>query len=175
MKNRLKLSAVFVGLFLSTALIADNTNTPTTLTITDSKTPTVYTLSITTPADQDTFTTPSDTLSVSVNIIPDLEADDTVTLYVDGSASGDPTHGTSITAPGLARGSHTLQAKITQTKGAGAESPTITVYQQSHGLTSPIPNARNVPTAPAVTAAPLAPAAPSLSPPVGPVRKNGQF
>ena len=105
----------------------------------------------------------------SVSVTPDLEAEDTVTLYVDGNASGDPAHGTSITAPGLDRGAHTLQAKITQANGAGAESQTITVYQQSHGLTSPVPNSRYVPTAPAVTAAPMAPAAPSLSPPIGPV------
>ncbi len=178
MKNLLKLFAVFITFFFCAALIADNTDTTTTSTIprtTDSKTPPNYTISITTPSDQDTLTTPSDTLNVSVNITPDLEADDTVTLYVDGSARGEPTHSTSISTRALDRGAHTLQAKITQVNGAGAQSQTITVYQQSHGLTSPIPNSRYVPTAPSVKAAPMAPAAPSLSPPIGPVRRNGQF
>ncbi len=143
-------AAIAVGCSLTTIAATDAGEKP--------KVPPQYTIAISTPGDQDTLTTTADSLNVSVTVTPDLEADDTVTLYVDGTASGDPAHGTSLSAPALSRGSHTLQAKITQTNGAGAESQSITVYQQGHGLTSPIlPSA---PRAPAAPRAPMAPAAP---------------
>ena len=146
------------------------TEMTSTTTVQPPKVPPNYMIAISVPADQDTLTTTADSLNVSVTITPDLESDDTVTLYVDGTASGDPVHGTHVSAPALARGSHTLQAKITQKNGAGAESPTITVYQQGHGVTSPIPLS-----APAARAAPRAPMAPSAAAPIGPRRQNGQF
>ncbi len=154
-----------LGFSLTTMAAANAGETP--------KAPPQYTIAISTPTDQDTLTTTADNLNVVVIVTPDLEADDTVTLYVDGIASGDPTQGTRLSAPALARGSHTLQAKITQKNGAGAESPTITVYQQGHGVTSPIPSA--APMAPAAPMARMAPAAPSAAPPIGPRQQNGKF
>ena len=162
----LRLLTAALALNCSLSVVASNV-TDTTL-----KVPPQYTIAISVPADQDTLTTTADSLNVSVTVTPDLEADDTVTLYVDGSASGDPTHGTSLSAPALSRGSHTLQAKISQTNGAGAESQTITVYQQGHGVTSPINSA--APMAPAAPTARMAPAAPSAAP-IGPRQKNGKF
>lgn len=165
-----------IPLRLLTAVLALNCSlsvVASTVTNTTLKVPPQYTIAISVPADQDTLTTTADSLNVSVTVTPDLEADDTVTLYVDGSASGDPTHGTSLSAPALARGSHTLQAKITQSNGAGAESQTITIYQQGHGVTSTIPSA--APMAPAAPMARMAPAAPSAAPPIGPRQKNGKF
>ncbi|MBP6103752.1 MAG: hypothetical protein KBD23_06435 [Gammaproteobacteria bacterium] len=157
------LMAVGCSLATTAAMETDTTHTTTTeitntTTVETPKVPPQYTIAISTPADQDTFTTTADSLNVSVMIIPELESDDTVTLYVDGSASGEPVHGTNLSAPALARGSHTLQAKINQKNGAGAESQSITVYQQGHGVTSPIPS--SAPRAPAAPRAPMAPAAP---------------
>jgi hypothetical protein len=168
----LRLLTTLMVLSCTPPVLADTTATstltdPTTTLI---KVPPQYTIAISAPADHDTFTTTADSLTVSVTVTPDLEADDRVTLYVDGSASGDPTQGTRLSAPPLSRGSHTLQAKITQSNGAGAESQTITVYQQGHGLTSPIPSS-----APSARAAPMAPMAPSAAPPIGPRRQNGRF
>ena len=171
MKNILSVLTALIALGCSlTTMAVANADATTPTTVETPKVPPNYTIAISTPADQDTLTTTADSLNVSVTITPDLEATDTVTLYVDGSASGDPTHGTSLSAPALSRGSHTLRAKITQTNGAGAESQSITVYQQGHGVTSPIPSS-----APSARAAPMAPRAPSAAPPIGPRRQNGKF
>lgn len=182
MKKMLRLLTACLTLCFCATTMADTgietaptatTETTTTTTVETPKVPPSYMIAIRVPADQDTLTTTADSLNVSVMVTPDLEADDTITLYIDGTASGDPVHGTQLNAPALARGSHTLQAKITQKNGAGAESPTITVYQQGHGVTSPIPAA--APMAPAAPMARMAPAAPSAAPPIGPRRQNGQF
>ncbi len=179
MKKAFTVFAAVLTLGFSLGAVA-GTNTATTnprtaIAATAPKAAPTYTIQISSPADQDTLTTTADTLNVTVAVIPDLDANDTVTLYVDGSASGDPAHGTSLSAPPLARGTHTLQAKINQSNGAGAESPTITVYQQGHGATSPItPNINTV--APSVPSAPMAPAAPGFpGAPIGPLQKNGKF
>lgn len=89
-----------------------------------------YSIHIVSPAPEETFQNDAQSITLTVAITPDLEAEDTVIAYVDGSPVGDPIHSTSIALPWLERGSHTLQAKIIQPKGAGAESETITIYQQ---------------------------------------------
>ena len=89
-----------------------------------------YTIVISNPADQQTITTAADTVDVSVTVTPDLAEKDTVTIHVDGTQALEPIHATTLTIPRLDPGTHTLQAKVIQPDGKGAESATITVFQQ---------------------------------------------
>jgi len=89
-----------------------------------------YVIKITSPQDQETFQNSTQSMTVTVSVTPELLPEDKVVIYVDGTASGEPTHSTSINIPWLPRGSHTLKAKIIQPKGQGAETNTITIFQQ---------------------------------------------
>lgn len=89
-----------------------------------------YTIVITHPSDQQTITTSGDTVDVSVTVTPDLKEKDTVTIHVDGTQALEPIHATTLSVPRLDPGAHTLQAKVIQPDGKGAESPTITIFQQ---------------------------------------------
>lgn len=89
-----------------------------------------YTVVISNPIDQQTITTAADTVDVSVTVTPDLAEKDTVTIHVDGTQVLEPIHATTLTIPRLDPGTHTLQAKVIQADGNGAESATITVFQQ---------------------------------------------
>lgn len=88
-----------------------------------------YTIQITDPTSEQTFQSVTDSIPVTVIVSPDLKPDDQIILIVDGVA-GEPTNTTSINLPRLNRGSHTIQAKIIQKNGPGAESQIITIYQQ---------------------------------------------
>ncbi len=106
--------------FLSNSVLADDQSSTVS-----------YTVEIESPQDQQTFPSATQSIPVTLSITPTLQANDLVTLYVDGQASGDPVNSTSITLPALERGSHTLQAKVTHSSGEDAgESDTITIYQQ---------------------------------------------
>ena len=89
-----------------------------------------YTISLTSPVAEQTFQSGDETIAVSVAVNPPLEPDDKVVILVDGQVVGDPSSSTSLILPWLERGEHTLQAKIIQPKGNGAETPVITIYQQ---------------------------------------------
>ncbi len=89
-----------------------------------------YTIQIATPTSEQTFQNEAQSIAVTVNVVPKLEDGDSIILYVDGKECGEPTATTTLTTPWLERGSHTLQAKIIQPKGKGAESELITIYQQ---------------------------------------------
>jgi hypothetical protein len=89
-----------------------------------------YSITITSPKPDETFQNEAESLTVTVKIIPTLEPEDKVIVYVDGSPVGVPIHATNIALPWLERGSHTLQAKIIQPKGRGATTDTITIFQQ---------------------------------------------
>jgi hypothetical protein len=96
-----------------------------------------YTISITKPQSDETLQNDTQELTVDVSITPELEKEDTVAIYVDGIQNGEAINNTSITIPPLERGSHTLQAKITQPKGKGAESNVITIFQHRHSKLLP--------------------------------------
>lgn len=89
-----------------------------------------YTIQIASPLNGQTFQNDVDSFSVTVNVTPALEKEDSVAVIVDGTQSADTSHSTTIMVPRLERGSHTLQAKVIQPKGKGAISSTITIYQQ---------------------------------------------
>ena len=101
------------------------------------KVPPNYTISITNPTSEQTFQNDVQDFSVSVDIKPELEKEDSVIVLVDGKEVGDPAHAPSVSVPRLDRGSHTLQAKIIQPKGKGATSETITIYQQRASVKMP--------------------------------------
>lgn len=52
-----------------------------------------------------------------------------IVLYIDGMQFGDPSESTTINTHRLDRGMHTLQAKIIQKNGPGAESQIVTIFQ----------------------------------------------
>lgn len=89
-----------------------------------------YSIKITSPQPDETFQNEAQSITVTVAITPELEPEDKVVIYVDGSPAGEPIHSTNIDLPWLERGSHTLQAKIIQPKGHGAETSTIIIFQQ---------------------------------------------
>lgn len=89
-----------------------------------------YSITIVSPKPEETFQNEAQSITLTVAITPELEPEDRVVAYVDGSAVNDPIHSSTIALPWLERGSHTLQAKIIQQKGRGAESETITIFQQ---------------------------------------------
>ena len=63
-------------------------------------------------------------------VTPALEPEDKVIALLDGHPVGEPIDSIHLALPWLARGSHTLQAKIVQPKGPGAVSSVITIFQQ---------------------------------------------
>jgi hypothetical protein len=75
--------------------------------------PTSYrTLTIASPAADETFTNIGGTLSVRVALDPPLAAVHRIDLYVDGQRLGQETLTTSFTLVDVPRGTHTLQAVI---------------------------------------------------------------
>lgn len=89
-----------------------------------------YSIEITNPTSEETFQNDTQSITVAVSITPALAPEDKVAVYVDGTATAEPIHATNIEIPYLERGPHTIQAKIIQKAGNGAESSTITIYQQ---------------------------------------------
>ncbi len=121
---------LIVQCFIGQVALADNAPTLTDTKNAPPKPIPQYTIKIASPAPEQTFQNEAQSINVSVNVTPALEQEDLIALYVDGTASGDPGSSATITTPWLERGSHTLQAKIIQPKGKGAESEVITIYQQ---------------------------------------------
>lgn len=99
--------------------------------------PAKYTIKITSPSDSETFQNDVQSLPVSVSVEPALKPDDDITVMVDGQQAVEPTQDTTINLPWMPRGSHTLQAKVIQKDGPGAESELITIFQQRTNLNSP--------------------------------------
>lgn len=91
-----------------------------------------YKITIVSPEPDETFQNDTQDFSVIVSVKPDLEKEDSVAVYADGVQVGDAVNSTSLVIPPLERGSHTIQAKIIQPKGKGAESEVITIFQQRH-------------------------------------------
>lgn len=121
--------------FFYTAATADVQATPiqapaTPNTTTEPKPIPQYSIKLISPQPDETFQNEAQSITITVAVTPELESEDKVVAYVDGSAVGEPIHATSIALPWLERGSHTLQAKIIQPKGRGAETETITIFQQ---------------------------------------------
>jgi hypothetical protein len=104
------------------------------------KTPPQYTIQITDPTSEQTFQNSTQELPVTVSVTPSLEEGDQIQIYADGNPAGQPSSSTTITIPWLPRGSHTLQARVIQPAGKGAESETITIYQQRTTPLLPPPN-----------------------------------
>lgn len=123
----------------SAAPTTTNTTIPTSnpIVVPKSKPIPQYTISFISPTSEETFQSSTMEMTVVVDVKPPLEKEDTVAIFVDGSQSGEAVNSTTITIPPLERGSHTLQAKIFQPKGKGAESETITIYQQRHSRLLP--------------------------------------
>lgn len=119
---------ITTGFFYTIAMAADVQTT--TETIAAPKPIPQYSIKITSPKPDETFQNEAQSITVTVAVTPELEPEDKVVAYVDGSTVGEPIHSTSIALPWLERGSHTLQAKIIQPKGRGAETETITIFQQ---------------------------------------------
>lgn len=89
-----------------------------------------YSIKIISPEPDETFQNAAQSITLTVAITPELADEDKVVALVDGNAVGEPSHTTNISLPWLERGSHTVQAKIIQPKGRGAETNIITIFQQ---------------------------------------------
>ncbi len=125
MKKTLNLfNALFIlGLFYNIALAnTDNKTIPKPIPN--------YKIEIVSPKPEETFQSSTQSITMTVTVTPKLESEDKVIALVDGNLVGESIHSTTIDLPWLARGSHTLQAKIIQPKGRGAETETITIFQQ---------------------------------------------
>lgn len=128
------LSGLFfiLGVFCNTAL-ADNKTIPIPTASPAIITPKViphYAIKIISPKPNETFQNSAQSITMTVAVTPELEPEDKIIVFVDGNPVGEPTYSTSLDLPWLARGSHTLHAKIIQPKGRGAETETITIFQQ---------------------------------------------
>lgn len=124
---------VISGLFYNLTWAEDKTvSTPpiTPSTATVSKPIPQYSIKIISPQPDQTFQNAAQSITLIVAITPELADEDKVIAFVDGNAVGEPIHATDINLPWLERGSHTLQAKIIQPKGRGAETNIITIFQQ---------------------------------------------
>jgi hypothetical protein len=139
LKNVIKLMGVVAFVFYSSVAFAAEVNSTTKVIVEKPKPKPIpqYTISIVSPQPDETFQSSTQEFTVKVDIKPDLEKEDTVVILVDGSQSGEPISSTSITIPPLERGSHTIQAKIIQPKGKGAESNIVTMFQQRHSKLLP--------------------------------------
>jgi hypothetical protein len=127
------LGFIFACLLFSGNLVAE---APTSSLFTIPSAPTVYYIRIVSPESEEKFQNSTQNLTVIVQVTPILEAQDKIQMYVDGLPAGDPQQGLSIELPWLPRGSHTLQAKIIQANGPGAESDVITIFQQRTSINS---------------------------------------
>lgn len=91
-----------------------------------------YTVSITTPKNEQTFNVDITSVPVILNVSPALNDNDEIQIYLNGSLHT-TTSQTSLTLDDLYRGAYTLQAKIVSKdnpKKAIAQSSVITFYQQ---------------------------------------------
>lgn len=94
------------------------------------KEPVHYTIKIVSPTSGETFQNSNQESQVSVAVTPALLEGDQLVISADGDVVGGPTNATTVTIPWLPRGSHTLQAKVIQKDGPGAESEPVTFFQQ---------------------------------------------
>lgn len=134
-KMLMTIGLLITSSFLYTTAIADIQTAPTQTPATPTTAPTPkpipqYSIKLISPKPDETFQNEAQSITITVAVTPELEPEDKVVAYVDGSVVGEPIHSTSIALPWLERGSHTLQAKIIQPKGRGAETDTITIFQQ---------------------------------------------
>ncbi len=88
-----------------------------------------YTIEITSPTNEQTFQSNTISIPVSVMVTPELKKGDQVVLFIDGMQFSEPGDSTTFNTHRLDRGQHTLQAKVIQKNGPGAESPLVTIFQ----------------------------------------------
>lgn len=90
-----------------------------------------YTIEIKSPANGQTFQNNTTSIPVTVSVDPELDVDegDKIVLFIDGMQFGEPLASTTINTHRLDRGQHSLQAKVLQKNGPGAESPIVTIFQ----------------------------------------------
>jgi hypothetical protein len=122
------LGLFFASMIFAGTLFAQEAVTSPLLSVPSS--PTAYYIRIVSPEPEETFQNSIQNLRVTLQVTPDLESQDNIQMYVDGQPVGAPQHALSIELPWLPRGSHRLQAKVIQQNGPGAETDTITIFQQ---------------------------------------------
>lgn len=99
-----------------------------------------YSIQIVSPQPGETFQNSTQELPVTVQVSPPLKADDTIVILVDGQQVTEPSKETTISTPWLPRGEHTVQAKVIQKEGPGAESQAVTFFQQRSSSQLPAPS-----------------------------------
>jgi hypothetical protein len=90
--------------------------------------------SITSPQDQQTFQNERD-IPVEVNLVPALQLNDTIQLYVDGKKYRDPWATPHLEIYLLDRGQHTVSADLLDDHGiAVLHSNTVTIFVHYHSI-----------------------------------------
>ena len=90
-----------------------------------------FSLSISSPTPEQTFRNPGEAVEVSVSVMPGLAAGYGLIYSVDGSAQNpDPTLSTSLSLPGLERGSHSIGVALVDAQGNEVASSSVTVHMK---------------------------------------------
>jgi len=76
-----------------------------------------YLIQIMTPSEQGQIPMGQHQVPVSLQLTPQLSANHSVQLYLDGQAFGPPSHSTQLILDNLHRGEHTLQAAVVDQQG----------------------------------------------------------
>lgn len=93
-------------------------------------------IEINSPTNETTFQN-QQSITVTVQVAPDLAKEDNVQLILDGAIYGKPQHSLSFTIDNLARGTHTIQAVIIdaqQNRQKTSQSVTFYIHQASQML-----------------------------------------
>ncbi len=94
-------------------------------------------ISIIEPADQTTIRNPQGTVSVALNLQPQLRKEDAVQVLVDGEPISPPKPATVFFLQNLTRGSHTITAQVVNSEGnilKTSDSITIFMMQPRVGM-----------------------------------------
>lgn len=95
-------------------------------------------LRITEPANEQALWANSGQLTITLAVAPELRANHTVAVFLDGKQAAGPTQQAQVTIPGVVRGTHTLTAVIVDAKGQILlRSPTVTVHVHKHSVANP--------------------------------------
>lgn len=92
--------------------------------------PITYQVSITSPIQDQTFTTDIKTIEVNVSVTPPLEKGDKIQLLLNGQPEGAPSEATTFTLQSLFRGAYRVQAQVISNSTPVAQSPEVTFYQR---------------------------------------------